>query len=169
MRDYVIALQEQVTAAAAHLLDYDEERAGRPLAPGKWSPKQVLGHMIDSASNNHQRFVRAQTQEALVFPGYDQDDWVALQRYQEAPWPRLVALWESFNLHIAQVMDAVPDDVALRARTEHALDRIAWETVPADEPATLDYFMRDYLAHLRHHLRQIDPELAPLPTRQRRG
>ena len=86
---------------------------------------------------------------------------------QEAPWPELVTLWETFNLHIARVMDAIPAEVGSRMRSEHALDRIAWEVVPRDEPVNLDYFMRDYVAHVAHHVRQIDPELAEVPRRQR--
>lgn len=153
--DYALRLRAAVEAATPRLLALDEAAAGREPAPGKWTPRQVIGHLVDSASNNHQRFVRAQFVEHLDFPGYDQEAWVAAQRYHEAPWPELVALWRAFNLHLARVMEAVPDDVRLRPRARHALDRIAWRTVPASEPATLDYFMNDYVGHLEHHLRQV--------------
>jgi hypothetical protein len=114
-----------------------------------------MGHLIDSASNNHQRFVRAQLQEQLVFPGYDQEAWVEVQAHGEAPWEELVALWSAFNLHLARVMEAVPDEVRLRPRTEHNLDVIAWKQVAPSSPATLDYFMADYVGHLEHHLKQV--------------
>jgi hypothetical protein len=148
-------LRRTVERAAEALLRMTEEEAARRPAPGKWSPKEVVGHLIDSAANNHERFVRAQLQDDLVFPGYDQDAWVRVQRYQEAPWPLLVALWRDFNLHLAHVIEAIPETERLRPRSRHNLDQLAWKPVPADEPATLDYFMRDYVGHLRHHLRQI--------------
>ena len=155
MQDYITELRSVVERSTPVLLALsDAESAQRP-EPGKWSPREVLGHLIDSASNNHQRFVRAQLQDELTFAGYEQDAWVTVQRYQQAPWTELVALWRAFNLHLAWVMAAAPESARLRAHHRHNLDEIAWKTVPADEPATLDYFMSDYVSHLEHHLRQI--------------
>ena len=90
-----------------------------------------------------------------MFIGYAQDDWVAVQRYQEAPWRELVALWASFNRHLARVMASVPPAVREKPHRQHNLHELAFQPVPEGEPATLDYFMRDYVAHLKHHLRQI--------------
>ena len=123
--------------------------------PGKGGRRRGAGHLIDSASNNHGRFVRAQLQDDLMFSGYDQVGWVDVQKYQDAPWPELVALWRAFNLHLARIMAAVPETVRLREHRRHTLDEIAWKTVPAGEPATLEYLMQDYVDHLNHHLRQI--------------
>ena len=148
-------LREVIAASESRLRAISAEASARRPAPGKWSPREIIGHLIDSASNNHQRFVRAVRQDDLVFPGYAQDDWVALQRYQDAPWDELLDLWSAFNRQIARVMAAVPEETRLRARTKHNLDEIAWQTVPRDRPATLDYFMTDYVGHLEHHLRQI--------------
>jgi len=122
---------------------------------GKWSPKQIVGHLIDSAANNHQRFVRAQFTNDLVFPGYEQDLWVTSQKYNEASWPELVQLWAAYNLHLSHVVSVMPEDVLTHARTEHNLDQIAWTPVPRTSPATLEYFVKDYAGHMRHHLRQI--------------
>ncbi|MGH7468940.1 MAG: DinB family protein [Longimicrobiales bacterium] len=156
MSDYAEELRQIVTDAAAELRLLPEDAAARSPAPGKWSVKEIIGHLIDSASNNHQRFVRAQFRADLRFEGYDQDEWVRTQRYQNAPWADLVGLWELFNLHLARFMTAVPDDVRLRDRADHNLDRLAWHAVAAHETTTLDYFMRDYVEHLKHHLRQVD-------------
>jgi DinB superfamily len=160
MQDYARRLLLVIEETAPRLLAMDDDASGRHPAMGKWSPREIVGHLIDSASNNHQRFVRAQFKDDLVFPGYEQDAWVAAQRYQDAPWRELIALWAAFNRHLARMMTAVPEDVRTKPRGVHNLHQIAFRTVPQDQPATLDYFMRDYVGHLHHHLRQI-AELTP--------
>jgi hypothetical protein len=148
-------LREVVAAVTPRLLALSDAEAARPPAPGKWSPKEVMGHLIDSASNNHQRFVRAQFTDDLVFPGYEQEKWVEAQRYRAAPWSDLVGLWRLFNLHLARVIEAIPASVRLQPRARHNLHELAWQNVPQDQPATLEYFMRDYVRHLEHHIAQI--------------
>jgi len=148
-------LRAVVQRATGRLLVLPEESTDRSPAPGKWSPREVLGHLIDSASNNHQRFVRAQMQEDMVFAGYPQDDWVAAQRYGTAPWMDLVTLWKTFNLHLARVMEVAPADARLRERSRHNLHEIAWATVASNDVVTLEFFMNDYVDHLEHHLAQI--------------
>jgi hypothetical protein len=148
-------LRAAIAAAMPLLHAMSEADSARPRAPGKWSPRQIIGHLIDSATNNHQRFVRAALQDDLVFPGYAQEQWVELQRYQERPWSDLLALWSGFNRHIVSVMVAVPEAVRLRVRAKHNLDEIATHAPKRPEQATLDYFMLDYVDHLEMHLRQI--------------
>ena len=155
MPDIGTELRDAIDRAVPLLLALDDETSLLPRAPGKWSPRQIVGHLIDSACNNHARFVRAQFQEDLVFPGYEQDRWVAVQRYQDAPWTELVGLWAAYNQHLARIMSMAPSTELTRPRARHSLDLIAWQTVPADRPATLAYFMHDYIAHLHHHLRQV--------------
>ena len=155
MSEYVAELRDAIRKFTPSLEEMSEEATRHRPAPGKWCPREIIGHLIDSASNNHQRFVRALFQDDLVFPGYEQDAWVSAQRYREAPWDELLALWRSFNLHIARVMEAAPAEQRLRERAHHNLDELAWKAVSRDEPATLDYFMADYVAHLQHHLGQI--------------
>lgn len=155
MQKYVTKLRETVERAAPRLEALSDEESARPLAKGKWSPREIIGHLIDSASNNHQRFVRAQFQEDLIFPGYAQEDWVRVQAYNDAPWKELVTLWRSYNLQLARVMAAVPEETRTREHTRHNLHSIGWQVVPAAEPATLDYLMSDYVGHLENHLRQI--------------
>ena len=74
-----------------------------------WCIKEIVGHLIDSASNNHQRIVRLQIKDQLVFPDYqhDNDKWVRLQGYTNRPWPELLALWQQFNRHIAHLIRSV--------------------------------------------------------------
>ena len=155
---YVEELRRVVEEAAPKLLQITAAEARRRPRPEKWSPAEIIGHLIDSASNNHQRFVRAQFQNDLVFPGYDQDAWVALQTYRDAPWVDLVTLWKFFNIHIARVMENSPESVRKSPRAKHNLDKLAWRPVRLDQPATLDYFMNDYVGHLKHHLAQIFPD-----------
>ena len=121
----------------------------------KWGPHEILGHLIDSAANNHGRFVRAQATEDLLFPGYDQEHWVNAQHYRAEDWMSLVDLWTLYNLHVVHVVSQIPVDVLTRTRTKHTLDQIAWQTVPKNQSTTLEYLVRDYVGHLKHHLSQI--------------
>jgi hypothetical protein len=92
-----VELARLADTTEASLLTISEAESSAPLRPGGWSPKQVVGHLVDSASNNHQRFVRAVIQGSLEFPGYDQEGSVRVAAAQEMPWPLLIALWASYN------------------------------------------------------------------------
>ncbi|CAN5803103.1 hypothetical protein BH11GEM2_BH11GEM2_25910 [soil metagenome] len=149
------ALRAAVDSAVPRLTSVGNVRSARYAAPGKWSPREIIGHLIDSAQNNHGRFVRAQLSPDLVFPGYAQDDWVRLQGYSECDWGELIALWASYNRHLVHVIGRVSADAADRPRRAHNLDEIAWHSVPPDASTTLAFFMADYVTHLEHHLQQI--------------
>ena len=88
-----------------------------------------------------------------MFDGYDGAKWVETQHYASAPWPSLVALWREFNLHLARVIESMPEEIRLRPREKHNLGEIAFQKLP--EPPTLEAFMRDYVDHLEHHLGQV--------------
>jgi uncharacterized damage-inducible protein DinB len=145
-----LALIDAVDSAVPWLQTLDDDSTAQRPGAAKWSPREILGHLIDSAANNHQRFVRGQWQPDLVFAGYDQDAWVEAQQYQAAPWLELVTLWASYNRHLARVMGATPISFRQTSHTNHSFDG-----VPAGEPATLQHFMDDYVRHLEHHLIQI--------------
>lgn len=154
-RSFVDHLRRTVDESASRLLALSDADASTPRAAGKWSPKEIVGHLIDSAVNNQARFVRAQLQDDLVFDGYDQKGWVRVQRYAEQPWTDLVSAWRSANYRVEGIMRAASGHDLDRVRSRHNLDVVGF--VPPASPAdvTLGYFMRDYIAHLEHHLRQI--------------
>jgi hypothetical protein len=156
-------LRATVLTAAPLLEAMSDEAAARPRAPGKWSPREVLGHLVDSAAHNHIRFVRAQFEDDLLFPGYDQDEWVRVQAYCEAPWDELVDLWRSYNVLLARVVEALPADVCARQRPRHNLHQIGWKKFSEREPACLDDLIEDYVDHLKHHVEQI--VVLPSPER----
>lgn len=158
MNDALEDFRRAIEEASERLALIPEASSRAPLSDGKWSAKEVIGHLIDSASNNHQRFVRAQFTDELVFPPYEQEAWVRAQRYNEEPWPLLVQLWKSYNLHLLHVMASISEETRKRPRRTHNLQRIAWKTVSENEPVTLEYFMLDYVAHLKNHLKQIFAE-----------
>jgi hypothetical protein len=144
MKELSEKLVRAVQSAEGKLRHVSEAESGTPALKGGWSRKQVLGHLIDSASNNHQRFVRATLQGSLEFPHYDQDGCVRVQAVQNAPWPLLVSLWTDYNLYLAHVIAHLPAD-KLKAHCR----------IGEDKPVTLRFLAEDYLTHLLHHLGQI--------------
>ena len=153
--DFLAEFRQTVEAETQRLLSFSDQTTASSPDKGSWTRKEILGHLIDSAANNHQRFVRAQFTDNLIFPGYEQDKWVSAQKYNDAEWSQLVQLWKSYNLHLFHVASNIPSSVLTQARTEHNLDQLAWKKVDKSQPATLEYFIRDYAGHMRHHLSQI--------------
>ena len=137
-------LREIIDRATPLLSRIPDDRAAIPREPGKWSPREVLGHLIDSASNNHQRFVRLQHSANLALPSYEQASWVASQAYQSRRWADLLELWSAYNRHLAHVLTHVPENTAG--------NRIS---VGGTDSVTFLWLAEDYVRHLRHHLQQI--------------
>jgi hypothetical protein len=137
-------LLQTIEAALPKLRAISEPDAERPRAAGKWSRKQIVGHLIDSAANNHHRFVRAQEGPMLSFPPYAQDHWVSSQHYQDRSWNDLVTLWHAYNRHLTHVIGRIAED-----------RRHVPCTIETNEPVTLEFLASDYVEHLRHHLGQI--------------
>jgi hypothetical protein len=137
-------LQQTIDAALPKLRAISDAAAGEPRAPGKWSRKEIIGHLIDSASNNHQRFIRAQ-QGPLSFPPYEQNHWSSSQHCNERAWVDLVGLWHAYNAHLAHVIAHIPD-------AHLAVPCVIEESTPV----TLEFLVVDYVRHLRHHLAQVE-------------
>ena len=116
---------------------------------GHWSPKEILGHLIDSAANNHQRFVRGQLDRELASPSYAQNEWVETERFNDREWTDLVQFWLAYNRHLFHLMShANPERLGTIVR------------IGSDDPVTLEFVMIDYVRHLKHHLKQIGVQAA---------
>jgi hypothetical protein len=152
-----IALRAITEKAKTLLLKLPSELTVIRPGPHSWSPIEILGHLLDCAVNNHRRIILARQKNDLVFHGYDQDFWVSTQNYLDENWGKLVILWSYFNLHLAHVIDQIPDTDLQKLHTQHSLDKIAFQPLPEEQAATLDYLVWDYIHHLKHHLPQIFP------------
>lgn len=118
--------------------------ADAPWRPGGWTRKQIVGHLLDSATNNRQRFVRAAIEGAYSGPGYTQDAWVAAHGYAEQRWDDLLLWWQAEHEQLIAAVDRIPEE------------RLAAECRIGDgETVTLCFLIEDYVRHQQHHLAQI--------------
>jgi hypothetical protein len=132
----------------AALVTLPPELANVPWRPGGWTRKQIVGHLLDSATNNRQRFVRASIDGHYEGPGYAQDEWVAAHDYAGQPWETLLRWWEAEHEILAAAVNHIPE-----SRLEAPC------TVGDHEPVTLRFLIEDYLAHQRGHFAQLAPPL----------
>ncbi len=140
--EIILSIEEREHDRLVAMKDQD---VSRPLSPGKWSKKEILGHLIDSANNNHHRFVRAQLSGALDFPSYAGPEWVASQDYADENWRLLVDLWSAYNRHLAHVIANIPPEkLAVVCR------------IGENKPVTLEELIADYVRHMEHHLKQLN-------------
>jgi hypothetical protein len=128
----------------------DETSTSQRPPHGGWCAREVLGHLVDSACNNHRRFVIGRDTPPLTFQGYNQDDWVERQRYAKVPFRDIIALWSAYNRHLAHVIATTPAE-ALASSGDG----------PDGGVVTLGFLMEDYVRHLRHHLNQLADLLRP--------
>lgn len=118
-----------------------DEAASREVVGSRWNRKEILGHLLDSGSNNQQRFVRLQQGDLEGFPGYDGDFWVAAGQYRQAAWSDLVTLWFLTNQQLARVIDGI----------EPASEGHVWQNGAMDLKALVE----DYSRHMLHHLQAL--------------
>jgi hypothetical protein len=146
-------LQTLLDHVPAQLEKIPSGKAELKSAPSQWLPKQELGHLLDSAANNHQRIVRAQLEDKPAMPGFDGDRWVELHAYQNRDWAELIGLWTALNGQLLAAARAVPDS--------------AWSrtcTIADSEPLTLKFMFEDYIEHMMHHLQHIGIQMDDLPA-----
>ena len=138
-------LSDLINSAYAELADITEiDLSLDKTKERKWNKKEILGHLIDSACNNHQRFIRTQLSSELAFPAYNQQDWVKVQDYANARWKDLLELWKYYNLHLVSFISQIP---------KNALDRKM--IIGANEPISLQDLINEYISHLEHHIDQM--------------
>jgi hypothetical protein len=114
-------------------------------SPDKWSKKEIIGHLIDSAQINLQRFVRCTYEDNFKLV-YAQEEWVAAQRYQEADIAELLALWRLLNRQIVRVLKSYPPD-RVGAQCDNSKTGVNLHTV--------EWLAQDYVDHMNHHLGRI--------------
>ena len=144
----ISSLRNLIDRVPDRLAKLPADRVAAKSSPSKWSPKEELGHLLDSATNNHQRIVRAQLENNLALPGYDQMAWVATNRYQQRDWKELIDLWQALNRQLLAAAESVPESA-----WSHTL------TVANSAPMTLQFVFEDYVAHMAHHLEHIGIEV----------
>lgn len=137
--DYLLA----IIPARLHAIGADE--MSRVPAPGKWSKKEIIGHLIDSAANNHQRFIRTQYQP-LPDISYAQDEWVSLNAYRSVQAEDIINLWEAYNRQLLHLIKHIPAE---------KLDLLCKTGTDTTAPVSLGFLINDYVVHLEHHLRQL--------------
>jgi hypothetical protein len=140
-------LRQTLQAVLPALQAISEEEASIKPQPHKWSKKEILGHLIDSATNNHHKFVRTMAQPHMEFVGYAQDFWVAEQYYNSRTWQDILSFWYAYNMHLAHIIES--------ANPAYLQNTIS---IGGSKPFTLAFIMEDYVEHMKHHLRVILPE-----------
>jgi len=144
MKEIAQQIRSVVEDVAGQLARMTAEEVSAKRSSEAWSKKQILGHLIDSAANNHQRFVRAAANAAELFPPYHQNDWVRIQCYDQSDWSELVALWSAYHRHLSNVIPRMP---------ESAMSSLC--NIGKEDPVPVDFVIKDYLRHLRHHIDQL--------------
>jgi len=136
-------LQHTIDRELPHLRALTDEQASHSLRGG-WTRKQELGHLIDSAANNHVRFVVATLQKSYQGSTYDPDGWVALHGYSHLPWPTIVDFWYQYNSMLAQLIWNIAED-----KLEHQCE------IGDSAPISLGFLIEDYVLHMQHHIDQL--------------
>jgi hypothetical protein len=146
-------IEKVVNSAYEELIGLSDDAVQRRSSANGWSIKEIIGHLVDSASNNHQRWVRLQIADGLDFPDYQSDNerWVRIQQYNDQAWESLLKLWRFFNLHLSTIVRCVDKE---------CLQNI-W-VIDEDDTVTLNDLMVDYLRHLNVHLEQIRKNLSSM-------
>jgi len=152
---YSETLIQIINNATPKILAIGEEKMSLKPSIDKWSNKEILGHLIDSAMNNYRRILIAPSKEDLIFEGYDQVYWVKTNAYQSRDLVEIVSLWKALNQHIATLIHQTPVTALNKKTVIHAFDQTAMLPLQKGESSSLAYLVWDYLYHLEHHLAQL--------------
>jgi DinB superfamily len=131
-----------VEKAPSLLAQISEEKISEKPAPNKWSKKEILGHLIDSATNNHQRIIRGQF-EAIPEIQYDQNEWNKYSFYQQIDSQKIISFWTIYNLQLIEIIKRIPKE------------NLKKQVKVGQNVLTLENLTIDYVAHLEHHLKQL--------------
>jgi len=142
MHDLSASLSQLIQRELPLLRAFPEAKTSiRPVGEATWSPKEELGHLIDSAANNHVRFVRALIEPEFRGPSYAQNDWVQAHRYYGMPWLTIVDFWYYYNSFLAALLSRVPEEKV-----------VTMCFVGAGESVSLQFLVEDYVLHMQHHI-----------------
>ena len=143
--DFSLQLRQTIDHELPHLQALSDEHSScKPAGPESWSPRQELGHLIDSAANNHLRFVRAATEPEFRGVGYAQNAWVDIHGYQDMSWITIIGFWYQYNCFLAGLVHQIPPD---KLQTPCYIGN-----APA---AALGFVIEDYILHMQHHIDQL--------------
>jgi hypothetical protein len=135
----------EIGRAAERLAAITEQQAQQPYRDGSWTRKQVLGHLCDSAVNNHNRFVRASLQEEYTGPTYEQEGWMARIGWGDLPWDDVRRYWRTYNEVLTRIVSRIPPE-------KYGVPCVI---VGYDRQFTLETLIVDYLDHMMQHIDQI--------------
>ncbi|WP_177764931.1 GNAT family N-acetyltransferase [Flavobacterium sp. I3-2] len=139
-------LEELIEIIPPKLTEINELNFSFKSSPEKWSKKEILGHLIDSATNNHQRFLRAQFENSPTI-WYDQNNWVEKSNYQNIDKQHLIDFWTNYNKHLVHIIKSINvENLKNKCKTKDRSD------------LTIEFLICDYIEHLEHHLEQIIPQ-----------
>lgn len=125
------------------LFDIDESEFSFKLSPNKWSKKEIIGHLIDSATNNHHRFIRGQFEDT-PFITYDQNLWNEYNYYQQIDKEQIILFWTAYNKHLMELIKLIPEDNLTRQVNSEIGTNVS-----------IEFLINNYIVHLEHHLRQV--------------
>jgi hypothetical protein len=148
MKNVTTELTNIITTFSNRISELPEAEFSIKNNPAKWSKKEVLGHLIDSAENNLRRFICGQYESEPPKIRYDQNYWVNANDYLNSPASDIIANWKLINLKICRVLNSMPRE---------NYSKLCDTGKESPNLHTVEWLAIDYVKHLKHHLNQIIP------------
>ncbi len=143
MKEIAAKIVDNVNIVYRELGSYTQQQLSCKESSDMWSVKEIVGHLVDSAANNHQRIVRVQYADKLAV-SYDQEQWVSVQGYQNSDFNITLNLWYYYNLHLADLI------------SKFSSDKLAEQISTGDQGlVSIEFVINDYLRHLEHHIAKL--------------